>query len=370
MRLGDVPDDPSFNPTRLTFARRRRGYHKSQLADLTGMHIRSLTAFEAGEFLPASETLDRLGSALSFPPEFFSGEDLDEPSLDTGSFRSMSKMTARQRDMALCQAAIGLHLSSWIEGRFELPQPDLPDLGREPDPEAAAEFVRRTWLLGVLPARNMVHLLESKGVRVFSLSVDAREVDAFSLWKGGLPYVFLNTNKTSEHSRYDAAHELGHLILHKHGTPRGRDAEMQANRFASAFLMPRASVLASAPRFPTYATLVSLKKLWGVSVAALAYRLHELAVISDWQYRGLAIEISKNDRTKEPEGIPRETSLILPMIFGRLYEEGLTRSKIATALAISTAELEQLLLGLVMTSVQGGGAHSGQMPNPRLTRIK
>ena len=185
-----MPEELPFNPTRLTFARRRRGYKKSQLANLSGIHLRSVTAFEAGEFPPSPETLDRLAEVLSFPSEFFWGDDLDEPTLDTGSFRSMSKMTARQRDMALCQAAIGLHLSNWIDRRFELPSPDLPDLSREPDPEAAAEALRRAWLLGALPVRSCVHLLESKGIRVFSLSIDAREVDAFSLWKGGIPYVF------------------------------------------------------------------------------------------------------------------------------------------------------------------------------------
>ena len=99
------------------------------------------------------------------------------------------------------------------------------------------------------------------------------------MWKGNTPFVFLNTNKTAEHSRYDAAHELGHLVLHRHGSPQGIEAEKQANQFASAFLMPRGSVHPVAPRFPTFDILVSLKRRWGVSVAALAYRLHNLGLV-------------------------------------------------------------------------------------------
>jgi Zn-dependent peptidase ImmA (M78 family) len=217
----------------------------------------------------------------------------------------------------------------------------------------------------------MIHLLEAKGARVFSLSIDAREVDAFSMWNGGTPYVFLNTNKTAEHSRFDAAHELGHLVLHKHGSPHGREAEIQANRFASAFLMPRASVLANAPRFPLYETLVKLKKTWATSVSALAYRLHQLGIITDWQYRGLAVEIAKRDRTKEPDGIARETSLVLPMVFSRLRDEGITRGKVAQNLAIYPSELEQLLLGLAMTTIDGGGIRKSKpTPSPNLRRIK
>ena len=134
--------------------------------------------------------------------------------------------------------------------------------------------------------------------------------------------------------------------------------------------MPRASVLASASRFPTFAVLVKLKKIWGVSVAALAYRLHELAIISDWQYRGLAIEISKNGRTLEPEGMPRESSLMLPMIFRRLHEEGIGRGRIARELAIAATELEQLLLGLAMTKVDGGGTGAPRSCPAKLTRVK
>jgi Zn-dependent peptidase ImmA (M78 family)/DNA-binding XRE family transcriptional regulator len=369
----DGPEVPGFNRTRLTFARRRRGYKKAELAQMSKLHIRSVTAFEAGEFSPCAETLERIADVLKFPSAFFCGDDIEEPNPDTGSFRSMSKMSPRLRDMALCQAAIGLLLSDWLAAKFELPTPGLPDLSREPAPEAAAEALRRSWLLGVLPIRNMVHLLEAKGVHVFSLSVDAREVDAFSMWKSGTPYVFLNTNKTSEHSRFDAAHELGHLVLHKEASPNGREAEMQANRFAAAFLMPSASVYAKAPRFPVYDTLVKLKRVWAVSVAALAYRLHELQAISDWQYRGLAVEIAKRGRNMEPASVPREASLILPMMFRELYKEGITRNKIAQSLAIYPPELDQLLLGLTINPIEGGRrqADSGSRgPRAELRRVK
>lgn len=367
----DGPEVPEFNPNRLTFARRRRGHKKADLAELSKVNIRSITGFEAGEFAPSADTLLRMATALRFQPEFFFGGDIEEPNPDTGSFRSMSKMSRRLRDMALCQAAIGLLVSDWLSTKFELPNPDLPDLSREPEPEAAAESLRRAWLLGVLPIRNVIHLLEAKGVHVFSLSVDAREVDAFSMWKNRTPYVFLNTNKTPERSRFDAAHELGHLVLHKEASPNGREAEMQANRFAAAFLMPRASIYAYAPRYPTYETLIRLKRVWSVSVSALAYRLHELQIISDWQYRGLAIEIAKHGRTKEPESIPREASLVLPMIFNQLYKEGFSRGKIAQSLGIYASELDQLLLGLTMTSIEGGrGQGRSGRPTSELQRVK
>ncbi len=163
--------------------------------------------------------------------------------------------------MALSQGALALHLNRWLEEKFELPQALVPELSREKTPEAAAEALRREWGSGNAPVRNMVHLLESKGIRVFSLSVKAREVDAFSMWSGDTPFMFLNTQKTAEHSRFDSAHELGHLVLDRHAACQGRESERRADAFASAFLMPRSSVLANVPRFPTIDQLIRLKNM-------------------------------------------------------------------------------------------------------------
>jgi hypothetical protein len=100
-------------------------------------------------------------------------------------------MTARQRDTALGSGAVAMLLNEWIETRFDLPTPELPDLGRDASPESAAAAVRQAWGLGELPIKNMVHLLESKGARVYSLAIDAVEVDAFSMWRRNRPFVFL-----------------------------------------------------------------------------------------------------------------------------------------------------------------------------------
>ena len=361
-----------FNPNRLSVARKRQGLTKTELAERAGIDLRSVSAYEAGIYPPKLETAKNLSTALRFPIDFFFDDDLDEPEPDTASFRALKKMTATQRDMALSQGTIALHLSSWLESQFELPAPDLPDLSREGSPEAAADSLRRHWGIGELPIKNMVHLLEAKGVRIFSLAINAREVDAFSLWKDATPFVFLNGNKSSEHSRYDAAHELGHLVLHRHGLPKGRDAEREADSFASAFLMPSASVIAHAPRNPSLPGLVKLKSIWTVSVAALNRRLNSVGMTSDWQYRMLCIEISKEGyRTHEPCEAPRETSHILPCIFGALHEDGISRAEVARKLKIPRSELEQLMFGLMMSSIEGGGKNTRSSPvKTKLTLVK
>jgi len=363
-----------FNPRRFAFARRRRGYTKTALAQKLRIDLRTAVAYEAGEYLPSEEILESAALILKFPRDFFCGEELDEPSPEIVSFRALTKMTAKQREMAVTQGALAMHFAKWLEKRFELPGNSLPDLSREANPEIAAESLRQAWGLGQLPIRNVLHLLEAQGVRVFSLAIDAREVDAFSVWQGDVPFVFLNGNKSSEHSRFDAAHELGHLVLHKHGGPRGRKAELEANSFASAFLMPRGSVLAYPPRFPTIQELCRLKKVWTVSVSALAYRLHELRLLSDWHYRRLCIEMSKRGfRHNEPDEAPRETSLILPQLLNSLYQDdGMTRSAIAADLGISLHELESLVFSFVLTTIDEGRHEDNGLvtTSPLLRRIK
>lgn len=350
-----------FNPTRFSCARKRKGLSKSQLAQLIGVDLRSVSAYEAGTSIPRDDVFERIVAKTGFPAEFFSGDDLEEPTPDAASFRALSKMAARQRDMALSQGALAIHLCKYLEERFEFPEVDMPDLSHDAStPAAAAEILRQYWGLGVMPVKNVIHLMESKGVRIFSIAIDAREVDAFSMWKSEMPMVFLNTYKTSEHSRYDAAHELAHLALHRHALPHGREAEQQADIFASAFLMPKGSLIAHAKRNPTFAELVELKTIWKVSVAALNYRLHSIGMTTDWHYRTLCIEIAKRDRTKEPNEIPRETSQILPKIFVALHEDAVSRSDVAHALSIPRSELEQLMFGLTFTSIDGGRKRTTQ----------
>jgi Zn-dependent peptidase ImmA (M78 family) len=216
------------------------------------------------------------------------------------------------------------------------------------DPEAAAAILRQEWGLGELSIRNMVHLLEVKGVRVFSLVENTREIDAFSLWNEQKPFVFLNTVKSAVRSRFDAAHELAHLVLHSSGPTSGRDAEKEADVFASAFLMPRSTVLAVMPRAPTIAHIRSLKDKWLVSVSALARRVYDIGIISEWHYRTLCIQISERGwRTAEPGDAIPETSRIWEKVLLMLRQEGVSKDQVAHELAIPPAEIDKLVWGLV-----------------------
>ena len=113
--------------------------------------------------------------------------------------------------------------------------------------------------------------------------------------------------------------------------------------------------MAVAPRVPTLAHLIQLKKQWIVSVAALTYRLHAIGLLSEWHYRTLCIEISERGfRREEPSGAQRETSLILAKVFSALRSEGIGKDEIAAAIQIDPMEIDGLVFGLTLLGLNGG----------------
>jgi Zn-dependent peptidase ImmA (M78 family)/DNA-binding XRE family transcriptional regulator len=344
-----------FESSRLVVARKRRGLTKVELGARASLTPETIWSFERARSQPSDEAVDAIATATQFPIPFFHRGPIEEPSPEGVSFRSLKSMTAGQRNAALAAGALAFELSDWISAHFELPSAALPDL-RDYRPEDAALALRTRWGIGERPIGNMIHLLESFGIRVFSLAERATQVDAYSLWLKGVPFVFLNTMKTAEHGRMDAAHELGHLVLHRHGVPRSRDAEKEAQAFGASFLMPEASVRGVVPRLnaPSLQTLAQLKLKWRVSLAALAHRLYTLGLISEWSYRVVFIELSKRGRANEPYGIEHETSQVLAKVFGSLRESGMTKADVARQLGLYTDDLDALIFGLSITPASEG----------------
>ena len=340
-----------FNATRMILARKRRRMNGKELAERSGLSVMTISRLENGENSPDDSTVARLVAALDFPYGFFFARDVDQISTDAVSFRSLSKMSARERDAAIAAGMLGLELSKWIESRFSLPSANVLDLSQESDPEAAARSLRQFWSIGERPIGNMVGLLETHGVRVFSLSENTASVDAFSFWRDGKPFVFLNNFKTAERSILDAAHELAHLVMHRHAGPNPdriesdeRATEREANMFASAFLMPEHDVHARVPRFINADAVIRMKERWRVSAVAMAYRLHHLRIVTEWQYKMLVIELGKRGyRSAEPIGIQRETSIVWKKILTQLWAERITKNEIAKDLHIPLDELEGLI---------------------------
>jgi Zn-dependent peptidase ImmA (M78 family) len=265
----------------------------------------------------------------------------------------LRSLTAGKRDAAVAAGALAFAFDDWVAGEYERPDHDLIQAD-DMTPAAAAAQLRAHWGMGLRPISNVVNLLEAHGIGVFSLVEETRHLDAYSLWRNDKPYIFLNTTKTAERSRYDACHELGHLVMHRHKGSAHPSAEDEANEFASAFLMPPEDLLAETHWGMTLPELIKAKKRWGVSVSALNRSLYKLGRISEWSYRGNYISLNKHlkelrDRglaADEPETMPRETSQIWAKIFRDLWVRGVPLVRIAKQLHIPEKQLNDLLFGI------------------------
>jgi Zn-dependent peptidase ImmA (M78 family)/DNA-binding XRE family transcriptional regulator len=338
----------NFCADRLVIARQRRKLTGKELADLAGLTPVTVSKAENGHQIEA-ETVEKLARATRFPLSFFYLNPPEMVDADTVSFRSLKKMNAAERDASLAAGTLGIDLYEWIASRFDLPPTDLIDLNKERSrPEAAARLLRQHWGLGDRPIGNVLKLLESKGVRVLSLSENTRNVDAYSFWRSDRAYIFLNQEKTAERSIFDSAHELGHLVLHHHaGARNDKGAEFQADQFASAFLMPEHDIKNELSNVFSPQQIIRTKKRWKVSAMALVYRLHSLRLLSEWNYRAFCIELGKlGYRSGEPEGVERETSTVLAKVLSALWTKRLTKTEIAHDLAVPLEEIETLIFGL------------------------
>ena len=303
---------------------------------------------------------DDLAHALGVHPTFFQLPEREAVGVGQGFFRALRRATAGQLNASRATASIGAEFYDWLASKFTLPQVNLPDLD-DHGPEIAATALRALWGRGEEALPNLIQLSESHGVRVMSLPPAAKTVDAFSFWLDGRPYVFLSTEKSAERSRFDLAHELGHLVMHsRHVSPTEastREIEREADAFASALLMPRRAVLPVAGREPALPQILALRSHFRVSAMAMTRRLHDVGRLSDWGYRQNCVQLAQRGyRSGEPGGIDRERSRVFDTVFPLLRKQGFSLADAGRELGLQPTSIQELTFGQVLVPIPGGAA--------------
>ncbi len=342
-----------FRPERLTLARELRKLTKAELAERVARTPSAMSQFESGRIKPDGRTVGELALALGVPAGFFAKElAAGVLSVESCHFRSLRSATQRDRRYLLSVGTLLCELADVLEEYAAIPAEQIPRLDRavasDGDVERAADEVRRAWALGPGPISNVVWLLEGRGAIVTYISNECSEVDAFSGWRAGSgkqrPFLFLSDGKGAPaRSRFDAAHELGHLVMHVDAQPGNPELERQANLFASAFLMPSESFIREAPRWLNWELIWELKRRWRVSARAIVRRSRDLGVLSEASYRRAFVYLNQHFGTAEPDEPNREFPVVLGQAL-QIAEEESSRADIATLLGVRPQDLEGLLL--------------------------
>lgn len=340
-----------FDPARLRIARQAAMLTKKDLAERIGISAGAVSQYENGSSSPSPKIVAGLALALGVPASFFAGDrPLGEAPAVTAHFRSLRSTTKQERDRAFAHALLTWELTRVIERYIRLPRYDLPsDLGVKVDDSASAveQVARRARAaleLGTGPLANAVRLLESHGVVCTRLPAHTRRVFAFSCDFPSRPVVVLSTERAHRASgRFDAAHELGHLLLHHDEEPGTHAVERQANVFASEFLAPAREIGDLLPSGADWKRLMELKATWGISIQALLYRARSLKVMPEFTYRRAVTELNALGwRTQEPgDDGHAEEPIVLGRAVGMLQDAGRTLADLSdeSRLSIETIEL-------------------------------
>lgn len=352
-------------PERLTEARLAARMTQTELAEEIGVTRQAVSTYELGVKTPEPSNMQEIARALRQPISFFTKvEHAAFGAFSVNFFRKVGSDTKR-RNLA-CEVYSRWFVASVhsFDELANLPTVDVPQFEpsdsresgySEEEIEEIAESVRQHFGLGWGPISNVIRLLEVKGVSICRLEIEGEKIEAFSRWSGERPFIFLASDKSSAaRSRFDVAHELGHLCLHRwvtaaeiEDTARLKQIEAEANRFAGAFLLPRKS-FPNEVYSPRAEAFVPLKERWKVAIRAMVYRCKDLGLFDDRQITNVYKQISfKKWRTREPldgpGGIPLERPTLLKTIFELVRANGCEKiEEICNGIGLDPPVIEQL----------------------------
>ena len=351
---------PLVDGTRVRMARELREMTQQDLIARTGKAFTAaaLSQIEKQHTRPSPATLQAIADATACPIEFFLQRPGDTPGPGyfrtprTASLEPSTSATAKLRRRAQARARLLHDLTDAMEEHFLLPELDLPhipvELGDLKGVEAAAAAVREHWGVDPGPIPNVVRLLERKGMVVVRVDEFGSDIDAFSIFFPDRPIIVLGAKKgVTARSRFDAAHELGHQVMHQRLDTDSAELEEQAEQFAAAFLMPSDSIKKNLPSHATWPTLMKLKVEWRVSMQALIRRALTLEVMTDQQYKGARKAIAARGWLREEPGDdllgPMEEPLLLDAVVQRLGKVGLSIEDVVAEASLPLWDVQTVL---------------------------
>lgn len=356
-------------PERLTEARLAARLTQTELSNLVKVSRQAISSYELGDKNPDPSVMQKIATALDLPIPFFTKEDRATfGRLSANFFRKIGADTKRRNQACEVYSKWLSSIAYAFEPIANYPVVDIPHFEpkgenySEEEIEQAAEQARIHFGLGLGPISNVLRLLETRGVIVCRYKIENENIEAFSFWSGQRPFVFLASEKDSAaRARFDAAHELGHLCLHRwvgkeeiEDKKRLAVIEYEANRFAGAFLLPRKS-FPNEVYSPRAESFVDLKARWKVAIQAMVYRCKDLGIFDDRQITNIYKQISyKKWRKVEPldkgeRSLTLEEPLLLKKIAGLVFTSGRYEIDIFKSDIVLSNDILEAMVGVKFT---------------------
>lgn len=313
----------------------------------------ALHRYEQGVMMPGDEVLISVADVLDKPLDFFFRPFTVE--LRELRFRKTTGLGAKSED------AVKEKANDFIERYCEIEQilgvhasfiDPLSDAmySAIDDAEEAADRIRSVWRLGEDPLTNVIETLETRGFKIYKVEAP-QSFKGLAAWADNNPVIVLANwlNKDLPLKRFTALHEAAHLLAVNHTNLTGKMLESFCDRFAGAILIPKDVFTSDWGGFRhrvTLEELIDLKRRYGMSIAAIMYRAHDLKLIDEKSYHQFCIVRRKKGwHLKEPgDYCGLETSRRFEQLVLRATaEEEISFDKGAALLNLPLVEFQQKL---------------------------
>lgn len=306
-------------PIKIKIARHRKHLSMEELATKMGhdaISKMSISKIERGLLKPSEKTLKAIAQACDVPVSFFY---MSQVSISPMCFRYEKDIPSRKAKQIEAEFIHSIEecfaKEEMVNRTFSFVNPLQGYIvSTYEEAEEAAYRLRQHIVIGNHPIHSVYEMLDELGVMVLEVDVDSTELLGTSTIINNVqPVVIVNTRSctTTERKRFTALHELAHLILSIHPiaedqfrnertdvTLKCPTVERLCHHFASAMLISAPSLKRRLGDHRTELSikeLISIRNMYGISIAATVHRAHDLGIIPDVTYNSLFDEhISKN----------------------------------------------------------------------------
>jgi Zn-dependent peptidase ImmA (M78 family)/DNA-binding XRE family transcriptional regulator len=347
-------DTTGFSGNQLRTLRIAQGLSLDTLASLISVSRQYVHQLETGARTPNADNIQNLATTLGVDELFFSKQPKNEIAPEHVNFRAARTTAISVKRQVIAYTSLFERLVSFLSEYLDFPPVDIPEMSviqfSSEEIEQCAEHMRGYWRLGIdTPVSNMMRVLENCGCILSFTSAFPAKFDAISLNRPRPIVIGTTADLNTPRLRFSLAHELGHLVMHNGIETGDHETEAQANRFASAFLLPRKAMISEFPRGErlNWQALYSLKQRWKVSVRAILRRAYDLELIDSDLYKRGNIYLSKTGQTKSENFdnlVQAEQPVLINKALQLVYDEyGMTIPEIARNIYISPKLLKVML---------------------------
>ncbi|GAB2801550.1 XRE family transcriptional regulator [Halomonas shantousis] len=361
MRTGVV----GFQPARLGQLRRAFNLTQKALAEKIGRAVSNISKWEKGHQAPEADVFNRICEIFGVSSNWLltpTPLNTKDRSSSPFFFRSQTSATKTARELAEIRLQWMQEISYELQESIDWPELNVPHLNEtdcrlisDEEIEEMADHCRDIWGLSRGPIPDIVQAMENAGIICSRAALGHLKMDGVSNWSDldGRPYVLISSDKANGiRNRFDVAHELGHIVLHKHITKDQYNdpvlyklLENQAHRFASAFLMPSESFPLEIS-WPTLETFLAVKSRWKVSIGAMIARCRDLEITNEavterlWKGRSARGWVKQEPLDKESRF--EQPKLLMRGVHMLVDHQVLTKHQLRDILGLPTEITEEL----------------------------